>query len=107
MLTTDQTASVRPLETADDLDEARLEAIGYIFHGSLGDGAPKRVKAGSNTLHFARCGKLDKAGADESKVWYRTINIAKRHLDEHVGLGRWQWCKVCVREVTQKLINEQ
>src|SRR5262249_1744289 len=28
-------AGVRPLEAPDELDEARLEAVGYIFHGTI------------------------------------------------------------------------
>lgn len=102
-------AAVRPLESADELDEARLEAIGFIFHGSLlpADGKKKAVKAGTNLLHFARCAKLEKAGDGEVKIWFRSINVAKEHLDETVGANRWKWCKICEREVTQKILNER
>jgi hypothetical protein len=103
-------AGVRPLESSDELAEARLEAIGFVFHGSLppdGDGKRPAVKAGTNLLHFARCAKLDKAGDGEVKIWFRTITIAKSHLDEAVGTNRWKWCKICEREITQKILNER
>lgn len=103
---------IRPLETADDFAETRLEAIGYVFHGAvpLGEGNGKRqpaIKPGTNLLHFARCVKLDKAGDGESKIWFKSISLAKIHLDENVGTLRWKWCKVCEREITQKILNER
>ena len=103
---------VRPLETADDFAETRLEAIGYVFHGVVpvanGNGKrPPAIKAGTNLLHFARCGKLDKVGDGESKFWFRTIVIARIHLDETIGATRWKWCKICEREITQKILNER
>jgi hypothetical protein len=108
---TQQQAPHRTLDTPDDLAEARLEAIGYVFHGQLGlpNGNGKRpaVKAGTNLLHFARCMKLDKVGDGESMIWFRTISIAKTHLDETYGTERWKWCKVCEREITQKILNER
>jgi hypothetical protein len=109
MLIKDQPVSVRPIDTEDDFAETRLEAAGYIFHGVFSDPdakKPARPKAGSNVLHFARCAKLDKVPTSDTKIWYRTIRVAKAHLDEHVGNGRWKWCKVCEREITQKFINE-
>ncbi len=104
----DQT-DIRPLGTSDDLEETRLEAIGFVFHGTIPEADGKRgaVKAGTNLLHFARCAKLDKAGDAESKIWYRTITIAKEHLDDTVGANRWKWCKICEREITQKILNER
>lgn len=102
---------VRPLESSEELAETRLEAIGYVFHGSVpldgGNGKRPAVKSGTNLLHFARCAKLEKAGDNEAKIWFRTINIAKSHLDEAVGNERWKWCKVCEREITQKILNER
>ena len=103
---------VRPLESADEFAETRLEAIGFVFHGAIplenGNGKrPAAVKSGTNLLHFARCAKLDKAGDGEAKIWFKTITIAKAHLDEAVGANRWKWCKVCEREVTQKILNER
>ncbi len=103
---------VRPLESQDDLAEARVEAIGFVFHGAMASERPEgkrltAVKAGTNILHFARCAKLDKVGDSETKVWFRTITIAKAHLDETVGPARWKWCKICEREVTQKILNER
>src|SRR4051812_37986069 len=109
MLIKDQTASIRPIESADDFAETRLEATGYVFHGTIPNGDAKRgaVRAGTNLLHFARCGKLDRVGDAEAKIWFRTIGVAKQHLDEAVGADRWKWCKICEREITQKIINEQ
>jgi hypothetical protein len=108
----EEQVGVRPLESADDFAETRLEAIGFVFHGTLasvnGNGKkPTSVKAGTNLLHFARCAKLDKAADGEVKIWFRTVNIAKAHLDEAVGLNRWKWCKICEREITQKVLNER
>jgi len=101
--------SVRTIETSEDFDETRLEAIGYIFHGLIptGDGKRAAGKSGANLLHFARCGKLEKAGNHESKIWFRTLRIAKEHLDKTIGANRWHWCKACEREITQRIINEQ
>jgi hypothetical protein len=102
-------AGVRPLETADDWVETRLEALGYIFHGTIPqpDGKRGAARAGSNLLHFARCPKLDKVGDNEAKIWFRTISIAKLQLDQSVGANRWKWCKLCEREITQKILNER
>ena len=106
MLIKDQIASVRSIETADEFAETRLEAIGFVFHGTLPIEG-KRTRAGANLLHFARCAKLDRATEAEAKIWFRTIRIAKTHLDEVVGAARWKWCKNCEREITQMIINEQ
>jgi hypothetical protein len=107
MLTKDQVASIVPIETPHDLAEARLEAVGFVFHGTLLDPEAKRApRGGANLLHFARCAKLDKATDTEAKFWYRSIKIAKQHLDQHVGESRWKWCKICEREITQKILNE-
>jgi hypothetical protein len=108
MPTQDQTG-VRPLETDDDFAETRLEAIGFIFHGLIPEAGVKRgaVKNGTNLLHFARCAKLDKVGDAEAKIWFRSISLAKQHLDETVGTSRWKWCKICEREITQRILNER
>jgi hypothetical protein len=106
MLTQSPLPSMATLETPDELAESRLEAIGYIFHGSVPNADGKRGRAGSNTLHFARCGKLERVAAHETKLWFRTIRLAKQHLDEVIGAGRWKWCKTCEREITQRLLNE-
>ena len=104
----DQT-EVRPLETLDDWVETRLEAIGFIFHGKLPNPESKRGggRGGAILLHFARCPKLDKVVETEAKIWFRTISIAKQHLDETVGASRWKWCKLCEREITQRILNER
>jgi hypothetical protein len=108
-MSTQEQIGVRPLETADDFAETRLEAIGFIFHGMVPEPNAKRmaVRAGTNLLHFARCVKLDKVGTAESKFWYRSVALAKTNLDEAIGTGRWKWCKICEREVTQRVLNER
>ena len=107
MLIQEPVGSVRTIETADDLAETRLEAIGYVFHGILPKTDGKRAgRAGANLLHFARCQKLDKIGDTEAKFWFRTIRAAKVHLDDKLGAEKWRWCKVCEREITQKILNE-
>jgi hypothetical protein len=102
-------AELRPLETTDDWVETRLEAIGFIFHGKIPspDGKRGAARAGANLLHFARCPKLDKVVDSEARIWFRTISIAKQHLDETVGTSRWKWCKLCEREITQRILNER
>jgi hypothetical protein len=102
-------SGVRPIETDDDWVETRLEALGFIFHGVIPHPEGKRggAKANSNLLHFARCPKLDKVSESEARIWFRTISIAKQHLDQAVGTNRWKWCKVCEREITQRILNER
>jgi hypothetical protein len=109
MLTQNPTSPIRTIENQEDLAETRLEARGFVFHGTVpesGKAGNRRAKAGSNLLHFARCSKLERVGDGEHKVWFKTIRVAKAHLDEHVGAGRWTWCKVCQREITQRVLNE-
>jgi hypothetical protein len=106
MLIKDQATSVRPIENAEELAETRLEAIGFVFHGTAPPANGKRGKAGANLLHFARCAKLDKVHDDETKIWFRSIRIAKQHLDTTVGTNRWKWCKLCEKEITQRILNE-
>lgn len=105
MLITEAT-SIRSIESSDDLAETRLEATGYVFHGTVPEANGKRTRAGANLLHFARCPKLERAAEHEVKIWFQTIRVAKRHLDEQIGEARWKWCKVCEREITQRLLNE-
>src|SRR3954454_9692270 len=109
MLIKDPALSVRTIESRDHLAGPRLEAIGYVFHGAIPktDGKRPAPKGGTNLLHFARCAKLDKVGEGEAKIWFRSIRVAKQHLDETGGNQRWKWCKVCEREITQKILNEQ
>ena len=105
---TEEIAGVRRLESQDDYSEARVEATGFIFHGSLPESNGKRpaARAASNLLHFARCVKLEKVGEGESKIWFRSIRTATKHLDEIVGKRHWKWCKVCEREITQRILDE-
>ena len=108
MPSSDQLA-VRTLDTHDDLDETRLAAVGYVFHGNpLVVGAKKAAKAGTNLLHFARCAKLEKAGRQRSQdLVPDDRRIAKEHLDQAIGTDKWKWCKLCEREITQKILNER
>ena len=39
--------------------------------------------------------KLEKVGDGESKIWFRSIRVATKHLDEVVGKRHWKWCKIC------------
>ena len=59
-----------------------------------------------NLLHFARCGKLERVGDGETKIWFRSIRLAQKQLDEFVGARHWKWCKVCEREITQRILDE-
>jgi len=98
---------IRPIENLDDFSETRIEAIGFIFHGSLLPAKSKGQPSGtSNLLHFARCAKLEKIGENETKIWFRSVRIAHKHLDEHVGSKRWKWCKLCEREITQRVLDD-
>ena len=103
-----QTAPVRNLESLEEFSETRLEAIGFIFHGTIADanGKPHAGRAQSNLLHFARCAKLEKVGDNETKIWFRSVRVAIKHLDELIGHPRWKWCKVCEREITQRILDE-
>jgi hypothetical protein len=97
---------IRPLESLEDLVETRIEAIGFIFHGTLTAAKGKGPSASSNLLHFARCPKLEKIGSEESKIWFRNVRLAHRYLTEVVGAKRWKWCKLCEREITQRVLDE-
>lgn len=105
---TQEITGVRKLESADEYAEARVEATGFIFHGNLPDANGKRppARAQSNLIHFARCVKLEKVADGESKIWFRSIRTAQQHLDELVGRRHWKWCKVCEREITQRILDE-
>ena len=103
-----QETGVRPLESVEDFGETRLEAVGFIFHGTLVSAKSKgQGPNGSNLLHFARCPKLEKIAVAETKIWFRSVKIAHKHLDEVVGNKRWKWCKLCEREITQRVLDER
>lgn len=98
---------IRPLESSEDFWETRLEAIGFIFHGILAVAKSKAQSSSStNLLHFARCPRLEKIGDGETKIWFRSVRVAHKHLDELVGAKRWKWCKLCEREITQRVLDE-
>lgn len=105
---THEIAGVRRLESPEEFSEARVEAIGFIFHGTLAESNGKRAtsRAQSNLLHFARCAKLEKVGDGEHKIWFKSIRLATKHLDETAGKRHWKWCKVCEREITQRILDE-
>jgi hypothetical protein len=96
----------RAIESPEELSETRLEAVGYVFHGLDPARTSRAVRAGSNLLHFARCPKLDRAQRDPNVVWFPTIRTATSHLNVEYGSARWQWCKHCQQEVTQRLLDE-
>jgi hypothetical protein len=106
MLTTENVVDHRILQTDDELSEARLEAVGFVYHGRWPAEGQPAPRGGVNLLHFARCAKLDKATEVETKVWFRTIKIANHELNQTMGAGRWKWCKICQREITQRILNE-
>jgi hypothetical protein len=99
---------VRTLENSDEFSESRLEAIGFIFHGTVAESNGKKSSARSpvNLLHFARCSKLEKVGETETKIWFRSIRVAVKYLEELVGRRQWKWCKICEREITQRILDE-
>ncbi|MFI5457973.1 MAG: hypothetical protein ACHRXM_21240 [Isosphaerales bacterium] len=101
-------AAVRSLESTEEFVETRLEAVGFIFHGTVteANGKPHSVRSPSNLLHFARCPKLEKVGDNETKIWFRSVRVALKHLDELIGHHRWKWCKVCEREITQRILDQ-
>lgn len=108
MTSLDCATAVRPIETRDEFVETRLEAVGFVFVGNSASSNGGKVsgRSGANVLHFARCAKLDQSGATRSMLWFRSIRVAKAHLDETVGADRWKWCKSCQKEITQRILNE-
>jgi hypothetical protein len=105
---TKQLPGVRKLESLEEFSETRLEAVGFIFHGTIStaNGKTHSGRPGSNLLHFARCAKLEKAAVGETKIWFRTVRLALKHLDDAIGHAHWRWCKVCEREITQRILDE-
>jgi hypothetical protein len=105
---TQEVPGVRTIQTAEEFSESRVEAIGFIFHGTLAESNGKRnaSRSPANLLHFARCSKLDKVGELETKIWFRSIRVAVKYLEGMVGRRHWKWCKVCEREITQRILDE-
>ena len=104
---TQQIAGVRNLENPEEFSETRVEAIGFIFHGTLADSNGKRpsARSPSNLLHFARCAKLEKVGDGETEIWFR--HPAGDQASRRDRRARhWKWCKVCEREITQRILDE-
>ena len=78
MPTKQQLPPVRNLESIEDFCETRLEAIGFIFHGTVkeSNGKPHSLRAPANLLHFARCVKLERANENETKIWFQSVRVA-------------------------------
>ena len=108
MLTQTKLPAVRTLESSEEFSETRLEAIGFIFHGAVpeSNGKPRSSRAPLNLLHFARCSKLERVGENETKIWFKSVRVAIEHLDGLIGTKRWKWCKICEREITQRILDE-
>ena len=108
MLTQQKLPAFRALESSEEFSETRLEAIGFIFHGIVpqANGKPIGGRSPANLLHFARCSKLEKAGDNETKIWFKSVRVAIEHLDGLIGNKRWKWCKICEREITQRILDE-
>ncbi len=108
MLTQKKLPAFRALESSEEFSETRLEAIGFIFHGTVTEatGKPHNGRSPSNLLHFARCSKLEKAGENETKIWFKSVRVAIEHLNGLLGRNRWKWCKICEREITQRILDE-
>jgi hypothetical protein len=108
MLTQQKLPAVRALESSEEFSETRLEAIGFIFHGTVTEpnGKPHNGRSPSNLLHFARCSKLEKVGENETKIWFKSVRVAIEHLDVLIGIKRWKWCKICEREITQRILDQ-
>ena len=108
MLTQQKLPAFRALESSEEFSETRLEAIGFIFHGTVpeSNGKSRNARAPLNLLHFARCPKLEKVGENETKIWFKSVRVAIEHLDGLIGTKRWKWCKICEREITQRILDE-
>ena len=108
MLTQQKLPAFRALESSEEFSETRLEAIGFIFHGIVpqSNGKPNTGRSPANLLHFARCSKLEKVGDNETKIWFKSVRVAIEHLDGLIGSKRWKWCKICEREITQRILDQ-
>ena len=108
MLTQQKLPAVRALESSEEFSETRLEAIGFIFHGTVpeSNGKPRNGACAAQSLHFARCSKLERVGENETKIWFKSVRVAIEHLDGLIGTKRWKWCKICEREITQRILDE-
>lgn len=107
MITAQAEETVKEIQSPGAFDDVRDECIGYVFHGIEMKGR-KAPGKNSNLLHFAHCNKLEKLATDQPrKVWFRTIRVAREHLDTSIGQQNWKWCKQCESEVTQKLLETE
>lgn len=105
MLTAQDSQAVRELGSKSELESARDEGSGYIYHGTAKP--PRKAPAkNANLLHFAHCNKLNRIAEGQTRVlWFDRIKSASEHLNGTVGQDRWKWCKQCESEVTQKLLE--
>lgn len=107
MLTAQESQNVRELATKSELEDAKDDGEGYIYHGTEKP-LRKTVPKNANLLHFAHCNKLNKVAEDQTRIiWFDRIRVASVHLNEVVGQDRWKWCKQCEAEVTQKLLEQE
>jgi|GEM_PF-779376 len=107
MLTAQDSQAVRELGSKSELDDAKDDGNGYIYHGS--EKPPRKAPPkNANLLHFAHCNKLNKIADGQTRIlWFDRIRIASEHLNDTVDLDRWKWCKQCESEVTQKLLEQE
>ena len=105
---TQEIAGVRNLENPGEFSEARVEAIGYIFHGTLADSNGKRptARSQSNLLHFARCAKLEKAGDGESRIWFRASGWRRSTSTRWSGSATGSGARSATAEITQRILDE-
>jgi len=107
MLTAQESQNVRELGSKSELESARDDGHGYIYHGTdkpVRKTAPKNA----NLLHFAHCNKIEKLAEGQPRIiWFDRIRVASEHLNENVGQDKWKWCKQCESEVTQKLLEQE
>ena len=96
MLVQDPLRRSEPSRTPRISPETRLEARGFVFHGTVPE--PGKVgqghEAGSNVLHFARCTKLEHVTESDNKLWFQTIRVAKSHPTS-MSASACNWCKIC------------
>ena len=110
MLTQQKLPAVRALESSEEFSETRLEAIGFIFHGTVteSNGKPHNARSPSNLLHFARCSKLEKVGENETKIWFKSVRVAIEHLDGLIGTNAGNGARSAnERSLSESLTNPE
>ena len=108
MLTQTKLPAVRALESSEEFSETRLEAIGFIFHGAVpeSNGKPRNART---PLESAALRSMQQAGKSRRERNKDLVQVgpgryrASRRLDRN---QRWKWCKICEREITQRILDE-